>query len=94
MEYFPLGEELTFEQALVQASQTFDLAAMIATEARDADKLLEVGTTWVKLADFMIAAGEHEDKKKLDEKPERDFPVGFASITNDEKEDDVRDESD
>ena len=94
MEYFPLGDELTFEQALVQASQTFDLAATIALENRDTDRLLEVGTTWVKLADFMVALSEHEEKKALDEKPERDFPIGFSATVNEEKEEDVRDESD
>lgn len=88
MEYIPLGDELSFEAALVQASQAFDLAAMIATEARDAARLLDVGATWVKMADYLGATNEaveeKEEKKKLDEKS--DFPTGFTSQRGIEEE--------
>lgn len=98
MEYELIGEEVSAEAAVIQAAQAIDLAGAIAFTARDAGTMLQSAEHWTKLADFIIAMGEHQDKKDLDKKS--DFPTGFqlASVLEEyeieEEDEDARDDCD
>jgi hypothetical protein len=81
--YEGIGGEVGVEEILVQAAQAIDIAGMLAARSGDAERLLLVSEGWTKLADFLVALGDHDDKKK-DKKS--DFPTGFQSS----KDDDVR----
>jgi hypothetical protein len=89
-EYFyePVGDELSYETALLQASQAIDLAGVLAWERRDTNQLLEVAGTWAKMADFLVALGDMQEKKDLDKKPERDFKTGFSLADKEENDGD------
>jgi hypothetical protein len=82
--YEGIGGEVGVEEILVQAAQAIDIAGMLAARTGDAKRLLLVSEGWTKLADFLVALGDHDDKKNLDKKS--DFPTGFQSS----KDDDVR----
>lgn len=88
MRYAALGDELSYETALIQASQSLDIAGKLAAADRDSVKLMELAEQWVKLADFMVSLAEHQEKKELDEKPDNGFKTGFHGP---DKEDDERD---
>lgn len=82
--YEGIGGEVGVEEILVQAAQAIDIAGMLAARTGDTKRLLLVSEGWTKLADFLVALGDHDDKKNLDKKS--DFPTGFQSS----KDDDVR----
>jgi hypothetical protein len=84
--YEGIGGEVGVEEILVQAAQAIDIAGMLAARTGDAEHLLLVSEGWTKLADFIVALGDHDDKKNnLDKKS--GFPTGFQSS----KDDDARD---
>lgn len=87
--YETIGDEVSVEGCLVQAAQAIDLGGMLAARSGNTERLLQAGEYWTKLADFIVALGEHQDKKDLDKKS--DFPTGFQVTT---KDDDVRDDED
>lgn len=86
MRYRNIGEELSFESALIQATQALDLAGRVAAENRDGSELHRLAETWVKMADFMISLAEAQDKKELDKEldAKSDFPTGFQSKKDDD----------
>lgn len=103
--YPPIGEALTIESAAVQAAYALDSSASIAESQRDQAGMLAVGEAWMKLADFLAALQDAEDKKP--EKKQTKVPLGFQPPTveksdNDdddeetleEKDDDVRSDDD
>lgn len=84
-----IGGEVSVEGSICQAAQAIDIAGKLAVEDRDSERLLQVGEYFTKLADFIIAVGDHKAKRDLDKKS--DFPTGFQASNKDE---DVRDEQD
>ena len=83
--YEGIGGGVGVEEILVQAAQAIDIAGMLAARTGDAEHLLLVSEGWTKLADFIVALGDHDDKKNLDKKS--GFPTGFQPS----KDDDARD---
>lgn len=100
LEYEPLGEEISVESSLVQAAQAVDIAGIIATESRNVEQLLQIGETWTKLADFIMAVSDARGKKELDRSS--GFPTGFQAASSQgddfeviaEEDEDVRTEQD
>lgn len=87
--WVPIGEELGVEDCLVQAAQAIDTAGMLAASRGDAERLLQTGEYWTKLADFIIAYQDHAEKKQ-ENKKKSDFPTGFQT----KKDEDARSDSD
>lgn len=83
--YDEIGDEVSVEGLICQAAQAIDIAGKLAAEQRDSQRMMQTAECWTKLADFIVALSEHQDKKKLDKKS--DFPVGFqASEVNDQED--------
>lgn len=76
--YDVIGDELSIESAAVQAALALDSSAKIAEQQRDAAGLLGAAEAWMKLADFLAALRDAEDKKGP-EKKEHDVPMGFQA---------------
>lgn len=97
--YETIGDEVSIEGCLVQAAQAIDLGGMLAARSGNSERMLQAGEYWTKLADFIVALGEHQDKKDVDKK-KSDFPTGFQPQSSTdkapeaEKEFDVRDDED
>lgn len=59
----PIGTEVSVEGSLCQAAQAIDIAGEMATSAGDSEILMDVAERWTKLADFIVALSDHEEKK-------------------------------
>lgn len=91
--YEVIGDEVSVEGAICQAAQSIDIAGKMATEAQDSERLLQAAEWWTKLADFIVALSEHQDKTEARNK-KTEVQMGFRSeheITA-EEEKNVRDE--
>lgn len=80
--YEPIGDELTIEVAAVQSALALDACATIAEQQRDHAGLLRAGEAWMKLADFLAALRDAEDKRP--EKKQEKVPMGFQPPTGEE----------
>lgn len=83
--YEPIGEELTIETAAVQAAISLDVAATIAERQSDAATVVQVAEQWMKLADFMAALRDNDDKRPDEKK--NNLPMGFQVAATEISED-------
>lgn len=73
--YSPIDDELSIEIAAVQSALALDASASIAEQQRDAAGLLRAGEAWLKLADFLAALRDAEDKRP--DKKNNEVKMGF-----------------
>lgn len=97
IKYEIIGEQLTIETAAVQAAYALDVSATIAESQRDQAGLLAVADAWMKLADFLAALRDAEDKRP--EKKQQNVKMGFQPSSEPAEQDDeneitVEDEED
>ena len=83
MRYTNLGDEVTVGATIVQATVALDVAAKFAQETKNFDGMIQVAETWMKLADFM-AALEDAEEKKGPKKKEHNVPLGFQPSDKDD----------
>jgi hypothetical protein len=76
MKYEFIGEEVSVEGAVVQAAQALDFAGKYAQQDRNTEALLDVAASWTKVAEFIVALTDHDEKKNEDAK-KSDVPFGI-----------------
>lgn len=92
MRYTPIGDEVTIEAAIVQATIATDVAGKFAQQEKNPDAMLQVADFWMKLADFMAAYEQAKEKKP--EAKQTDVPMGFQSSPTEIEENNARDFAD
>lgn len=63
--------------AISQAVQLLDLAAAIATDARDVDRMVKVSTKWLVMGERLAEIMEIDDDDEPEEEPEAAKGYGF-----------------
>lgn len=101
--YECIGEELSIQTAAVQAAYALDSSATMAEQQRDHAGMLGVAEAWMKLADFLAALRDADDKHAAEKKGEN-VKMGFQPMLADQDDDelieletedeDVRDDND
>jgi len=73
----PIGDTISPESALIQASNILDVAAMMAAEARDVEGLATVAALYMEMGIKLITDGPGSDDDE-EEKPNKG-PLGFVA---------------
>lgn len=75
--YEPIGDDLNFEVAFLQAAAALDLAAILAVESRDAERLESIGGHWIAMADRLMPNRHAQDDDEEEEQTADKNPIGF-----------------
>ena len=78
MDYIPMGDEVTVDACIIQATVALGASGILALETSQTENLLKVAENWVKLADFMAALEQSRDEHGKEEKKEKP-PFGFSN---------------
>lgn len=74
--YEPFGDELSPEVAFLQAAASLDVAAQLAVQSHDTEKLMDISAMWLGLAKT-LRDGFPEENEELSEKEKNAF--GFSN---------------
>jgi hypothetical protein len=86
--------------AIAQAVQLLDLAASMATDTKDIDRMVKVSTKWLNMGERLVKIMEDEDDDAPEEDVKQAIEYGFkAGLTKQilekgEVEEDVRSDED
>jgi hypothetical protein len=73
--YNPVGNEITYENTIVQATTALDVAARLAIESRDSQTLTTIALAWLEVNKRMAY---DEDADEQDDSKEEYRPIGFC----------------
>ena len=78
MSYQTMGDEVSVDACIVQATVALDASGILALESRETENMLKVAETWVKLADFMAALERSMAEESGNEEKKEKRPFGFT----------------
>lgn len=81
VKFEPIGDIVSPQTAILQASLYLDLAAQIAVENRDVEGLIGAAATYAEIAARLMGPGPEEDDDEDVGPSNSKNPVGFAGKT-------------
>lgn len=84
MLYEPFGEELDASTAILQAAAALDIAAFMAIESDNSERLVQVAALWIEVCERLMGPGPQETQNDDEEEEPAEVgenrPFGFAQI--------------